>query len=334
MSVVTPHVVTGGLHVPCPSVRSGPAPPRRSRRPLWRPAWSRPGHGLAACGGDDSEGGGGGGDADSITVWIVEDLPDRVAATQEIVDAFSEESGVEVELTAVAEDQFNQILTSNAAAGDLPDVIGALPLGALRTLSANELLDTEAVGDVVDSLDAGTFSESALALSADGDDQLGVPSESWVQLLVYRQDLFDEAGLATPETYDDVLAAAEALDSPEVAGFVGANVAGDAFTSQTFEEIGLGNDCEMVDEDGEVTFDSPECVEGLDFYGDPAAGLLGDRCAGRGHHACVVLRRPGRDGDLVELHPRRDGGPAERRPARRARSARRTRRSWPRTAAW
>jgi multiple sugar transport system substrate-binding protein len=223
--------------------------------------------GLAACGGDDSEGGGGGGDADSITVWIVEDLPERVAATQEIVDAFTAESGVEVELTPVAEDQFNQILTSNAAAGDLPDVIGALPLGALRTLSANELLDTGAVGDVVDSLDAGTFSESALALSADGDDQLGVPSESWVQLLVYRQDLFDEAGLSTPETYEDVLAAAEALDSPEVAGFVGANVAGDAFTSQTFEEIGLGNDCEMVNEDGDVTFDSPECVEGLDFYG-------------------------------------------------------------------
>src|SRR5918993_4303791 len=223
--------------------------------------------GLAACGGDDSEGGGGGGDADSITVWIVEDLPDRVEATQAIVDAFTAESGVEVELTAVAEDQFNQILTSNAAAGDLPDVIGALPLGALRTLSANELIDTGAVGDVVDSLDAGTFSESALSLSADGDDQLGVPSESWVQLLVYRRDLFDEAGLSTPETYEDVLAAAEALDSPDVAGFVGANVAGDAFTSQTFEEIGLGNGCEMVNEDGDVTFDSPECVEGLDFYG-------------------------------------------------------------------
>ena len=52
-----------------------------------------------------------------------------------------------------------------------------------------------------------------------------------------------------------------------MAGFVGANVAGDAFTSQTFEEIGLGNDCEMINEEGEVTFDSPECVEGLDFYG-------------------------------------------------------------------
>jgi multiple sugar transport system substrate-binding protein len=223
---------------------------------------------LAACSSDDDGGGGGGGgDADSITVWIVEDLPDRVAATQAIVDSFSTESGVKVELVAVAEDQFNQVLTSNAAAGDLPDVIGAVPLGQVRTLSTNELIDTEAVGEVVDSLDAGTFRASALALTADGDDQLGVPSESWVQLLVYRKDLFDAAGLTAPTTYDDVLAAAEALDSPEMAGFVGANVAGDAFTAQTFEEIGLGNACELVDDEGEVTFDSDECVEALDFYG-------------------------------------------------------------------
>jgi len=220
---------------------------------------------LAACGGDD--GGGGGGDGDTLSVWIVEDLPERVAATQEIVDAFSEESGVKVELTAIAEDQFNQILTSNAAAGDLPDVIGAVPLGQVRTLSANELLDTDATAEVLDSLDPATFSESALALTADGDTQLSIPSESWIQLLVYRKDLFEQAGLAAPTTYDDILAAAEALDSPDLAGFVGANVAGDAFTAQTMEEIGLGNDCEMVDEEGEVTFDSDECVEALDFYG-------------------------------------------------------------------
>src|SRR3954451_18968147 len=52
-----------------------------------------------------------------------------------------------------------------------------------------------------------------------------------------------------------------------MAGFIGANVAGDAFTEQTFEEIGLGNGCELVDDSGEVTFDSDECVAALDFYG-------------------------------------------------------------------
>ena len=222
---------------------------------------------LAACSSDDDGGDGDGGDADKITVWIEEDLPDRVAATQAIVDAFTKESGIDVELVAVAEDQFNQILTSNAAAGDLPDVMGGIPLGQIRTLSGNELIDTDAVADVLDELGTDTFSESALELTSDGDTSLAVPSESWVQLLVYRKDLFDAAGLAAPTTYDDVLAAAEALDSGDVAGFVGANVAGDAFTEQTFEEIGLGNGCELVDDEGEVTFGSDECVEAMDFYG-------------------------------------------------------------------
>jgi multiple sugar transport system substrate-binding protein len=221
---------------------------------------------LAACSSDD-DGGGGDSASKSITVWIEEDLPDRVAATQAIVDAFTKESGIKVKLVAVAEDQFNQILTSNAAAGDLPDVMGGIPLGQIRTLSGNELIDTDAVSEVLDDLGTDTFSESALDLTADGDTALAVPSESWVQLLLYRKDLFDQAGLAAPQTYDDVLAAAKALDSGDVAGFVGANVAGDAFTEQTMEEIGLGNDCQLVDEEGEVTFDSDQCVEALDFYG-------------------------------------------------------------------
>ena len=292
---------------------------------------------LAACGGgDDSEGGGGGGsgDADSITVWIEEDLPDRVAATQDIVDAFTEESGVEVELVAVAEDQFNQILTSNAAAGDLPDVMGGIPLGQIRTLSGNELVDTDAVGEVIDYLDAGTFSESALELTADGDTQLAVPSESWIQLLLYRKDLFEQAGLAEPSTYDDILAAAEALDSPDVAGFVGANVAGDAFTAQTLEEIGLGNDCELVDEEGEVTVRQRPVRRGARLLRSAHAELHGLRGAGRRHHACVVLRRTGRDDHLVDVHPRRDGRPAERRAADLPGVQEGPRASSPRTAAW
>jgi multiple sugar transport system substrate-binding protein len=222
---------------------------------------------LAACGGDDG-GGGSGGEGDSLLVWIQEDLPDRVRATQAIVDDFTADSGVEVELVPVAEDQFDQLLTSSAAAGDLPDVIGGISLPQVRTLSANELLDTDAIGEVVGTLDESTFSAPALELTSDGDTNLAVPSESWLQMLFYRKDLFEQAGLAEPTTYDDITAAAEALDSGDVAGFVGANIPGDAFTEQTFEHVALGNGCEMVDEEGEVLLDSAECVEAFDFYGN------------------------------------------------------------------
>jgi multiple sugar transport system substrate-binding protein len=229
---------------------------------------------AAACSGGDSGDEGGGGDegsasgGGSIKVWIQEDLPDRVAATQEIVDAFSAESGVEVDLVPVAEDQFNQLLTSSAAAGDLPDVIGGISLPQVRTLSANELLNTDAIADVMDALDPSTFSERALELTADGDTQLAVPSESWAQLLYYRKDLFDQAGLDAPDSYESILAAAEALDSPQLAGFVGATAPGDAFTEQTFEHVALGNGCELVDDEGEVQLGSDACVAAFEFYGD------------------------------------------------------------------
>ncbi|MHC2998654.1 bicyclomycin resistance protein [Microbacterium sp. HJ5] len=216
--------------------------------------------GCTSSGGDSGD--------DTLTFWVQEDLPDRVAATEAIVDAFSGESGVEVEVVSVAEDQFAQLITSAAAAGDLPDVIGGISLPQVRTLSANELLDTDAVGAVIENLDASTFSEKALELTADGDTQLAVPSESWLQMLYYRTDLFEAAGLDAPDSYDKILEAAAALDSADMAGFVGATAPGDAFTEQTFEQVALGNDCQLVDSDGEVQIGSDACVESFDFYGD------------------------------------------------------------------
>ena len=202
-----------------------------------------------------------------LTVWIAEDVPERVTQVEAIFADYTEATGTEVELVAVAEDQLFTLLTSAAAADELPDLLGAIPLPVVRTLSANELLNTEVPGQVVEELGADTFAEEALALTADGDTQLAVPSESWAQLLFYRADLFEAAGLEPPTSYDSILAAAEALDSEEVAGFVGATAPGDSFTEQTFEHVALGNGCELVDEEGEVQLDSPECVAALDFYG-------------------------------------------------------------------
>ena len=218
---------------------------------------------LAACGGGDT---GGSQEGDPLTVWTLENLPDRLAVQEEIAAAFTGSSGVEVELVAVDPNQFNQLLISSAAAGRLPDVIGALPLAGVQLLATNELVDRELTAGVVEGLGAGTFSEHALELTRDGDAQVAVPSDGWAQMLVYRKDLFDAAGLAAPETYDDILAAAQELDSPELAGFVGATVPNDAFTQQTFEHLALGNGCQLVDDAGEVTIDSDACVGSFAFY--------------------------------------------------------------------
>ncbi len=220
---------------------------------------------LAACGSGDG-GGGGGDEGGPLTVWTLENLPDRLAAQQEIAAAFTESSGIEVDLVGIDEDQFNQLLTSSAAAGELPDVVGALPLAGVQALAANELVNPDVAAAVLEELGADTFAEQALELTRDGDAQLAVPSDAWAQLLVYRKDLFDAAGLPAPETYEDILAAAQALDSPGTAGFTGATAPNDAFTQQTFEHLALGNGCQLVDDGGEVTLDSDRCVAAFDFY--------------------------------------------------------------------
>ena len=228
--------------------------------------------GLSACGGGggegEGEGGGGGGDDNKIVVWTGDTLPDRVAATKAIIAKFTAATGIQVELVGVDEDQFNQLLTSAAAAGELPDVIGSQPLAAVRTLSANDLLNPDATAAVIENLGADTFSPRALELTRQGEEQLSIPTDAWSQLLYYRKDLFEKAGLQPPATYDDITAAAKALDTPKVAGFVGATTPGDAFTQQTFEHLALGNGCQMVDDAGEVTMDSPQCVAAFQFYGD------------------------------------------------------------------
>ena len=223
---------------------------------------------AAGCGGGSDDGGGGSGSAKQLTVWTLENLPDRMAAQNKIAAAFAKESGIKVKLVGIAEDQYSQLLTSAAASGKLPDVIGALSLAGVRELSVNDLANSDVAKAVVDDLGEDTFSQPALELTRDGDEQLSVPSDSWAQLLVYRKDLFEKAGLPAPKTYDDITAAAEALDSDAVAGFVGANIPNDGFTEQTFEHVALANGCEMVDDDQKVTLDSSNCAEAFSFYGD------------------------------------------------------------------
>ena len=218
---------------------------------------------LSGCSaGDDSS------DDETLTVWTVEDVADRVAAQEAIFAEYTKQTGVKVELVAVAEDQLTTVLTSSAAAGELPDLIGALSLNGVNQLATDDLLDLDAASAIVDDLGADTFSERALELTSDGDTQLAVPSDGWAQLLFYRTDLFEAAGLEAPTTYDAIADAAAALDSDDVAGIVASTAPADSFTQQTFEHFALANDCQLVDADDTITLDSPECVEAFQFYAD------------------------------------------------------------------
>jgi multiple sugar transport system substrate-binding protein len=204
----------------------------------------------------------------AITVWTQDSLPERLAAQQKTAAEFTRRTGITVDVVGIAEDQFNQLVTSAAASGKLPDVVAAVPLAGVRSLAANELLDTATNAAIVQDLGPETFSDRALALTRDGDTQLAVPSDAYAQLLLYRRDLFAAAGLPAPRTLADVTNAARVLNGPSLAGFVGSTVPNDPFTQQTFEHFALADGCRLVDGTGKVALASPACVDAFSFYND------------------------------------------------------------------
>ena len=233
---------------------------------------------AAGCGGDD-EGGGGGGGGDSvesfrgetITVWNNEFQPDRLKATQAILDDFTKKTGVKTKQVAVPEDQLSTLITNASASGKLPDVVLATPVADSHAYVREEIFDAAAAQEVVDRLGPDTFSKKALDLVSVDGEATGVPSDGWGQLLLYRKDLFDKAGLEAPKSLDDVTAAAEKLNGDGMAGITLATAPGDGFTHETFEHVALAQGCQLVDDGGGVTIDSPECVEAFRWYGDIAS---------------------------------------------------------------
>ncbi|MFW7413705.1 ABC transporter substrate-binding protein [Demequina sp. SO4-18] len=224
---------------------------------------------LSACGSGDAVN-----DAsDGLLMWTLEVQPDRLEAQQAVLDEFTSQTDIEVELVPVEQDQVAQLMASAALSEEMPDVVGAATLGLVRSFESEGYLNHDIAADVVDALGADSFTEASLDLTRDGDAQLAVPADAWAQILVYRQDLFEEAGLEAPTTYESLRTAAETLTSGDSFGITLATDPAGTFTQETFESLALGNDCQLVDDGGDVTLDSEACTSAVDLYTTLGADL-------------------------------------------------------------
>jgi multiple sugar transport system substrate-binding protein len=203
----------------------------------------------------------------TIVFWSTEVQPARAERTQAIIDGFTAATGIEVELVLVDENSMDSIMAANLAAGTLPDVFFH-PLDFAAGWYDEGILDAVAAGEVVDALDASTFSEGALSLVETGSGPASVPADGWGQFVVYRTDLFEEFGLEPPTDYDKILTAAMTLEENGYTGIMAGTDPGEVFTQQTFEHFALANGVNLVDADGNVTLDTPEMVEALTYYTD------------------------------------------------------------------
>ena len=209
--------------------------------------------------------------ADSIRFWTTEEQPERLAKQQELAADFQAKTGHSVDVIPVTESDLGTRATAAFAAGDLPDVIYHTLQYALPWAEAG-ILDTDAASDVVEALGTGTFAPGALGMAAVEDGYASVPVDGWTQMIVYRKDLFDAAGLAAPSSYANVQAALAALHNPpDMYGFVAATKVDENFMSQVLEHVFLANGVSPVDANGFKPLEVGPTTEVLDFYKDIAA---------------------------------------------------------------
>lgn len=85
--------------------------------------------------------------------------------------------------------------------------------------------------------------------------------------MVYRADLFEEAGLDAPTSFSDIRAAIDALHNPpERYGFVAATKIDETYMMQLIEHISLAAGYSPVNADGSVNEDTAALKEVLKFY--------------------------------------------------------------------
>ena len=203
----------------------------------------------------------------TISVWVNETSTEHKTALAQMADEFTSLAQVDVEIMFVPPLLMPDLVNTAVLSGTLPDII-IHPLEYTSGWVENGILNPTAADTAVTQIGASTFDPAALELMTIDGQIAAIPSDGYYQLLIYRTDWFEEANLAIPDNYTAMFAAAETTTDRDNqrAGFVIPTEANLFSTYQTFEQIALANDCQLIDEKGEVLLLEPACVEALDFY--------------------------------------------------------------------
>ena len=184
-----------------------------------------------------------------ITFWTTEVQPARMAKQEEMAKAFEAKTGIKVEVIPVEEKDLGTRATAASAAGNLPDVIYHT-LQYVLPWSEAGILDVDANNDIVNQLGRSTFAPGAIEMAKKGAQVAAVPVDGWTQMVVYRKDLFESAGLEPPTNYANITKAIKKLSGSNMYGFVAATKTDENFMSQVLEHVLLANGVNFVKRGG------------------------------------------------------------------------------------
>jgi multiple sugar transport system substrate-binding protein len=223
---------------------------------------------TAGCSGGDAGGDAGGGD--TLTYWASNQgtsLENDKEVLQPLLDKFEDESGIKVDLEVIGWNDLQTRIQTAVTSGQAPDVVNigntwATSLQATGAFLPYEDAEMEAIGG------ADKFVKTALDTGgAKGETVTSVPLYGLAYGLYYNKQMFADAGLTPPETWEDMVTSAKALTAGDVTGL---SLAAGSYTENAhFAFINAAqNGAALFDDDGQPTFTEDGVVSGIKRYLD------------------------------------------------------------------
>lgn len=187
-----------------------------------------------------------------------------------MIPEFEAKTGIKVTLENYGEDQLNQKLTTEFTAGKSDiDVFMQRPLQEARVMLKNGwYVDLMEYVNKDPAYDFKDFMAGAVGTEMVDGKLTGIPIVTEQEVLYYRKDLLEAAGLKVPTTLDELLAAAQKLTdkNKEVYGFVARGQRSPLVTQFSSFLYSMGGDWfDMATK--KATFDSPEALKAIELYG-------------------------------------------------------------------
>lgn len=179
-----------------------------------------------------------------------------------------ENPGYKVQLEFVPWGQCQEKSTTLASAGN-PPAVAYMGSRTLKQLAANDLIIPVNMTEE----EKATYAAPILATITANGQQWGLPRAFSTKALYWNKDLYKAAGLdpdTPPKTWDEMYDFAKAIkDKTDSDGF-GLAAASFDNTMHQFMNYVYTNGGQVINEDGEIVFNSPNNIEALAFYGKMA----------------------------------------------------------------
>lgn len=215
---------------------------------------------LAACGNSESGEEETSSSSDEVSFWFMGDGNEQI---QPILDDFTEETGITVNVQSIPWSAAHDRLLTAVASGDGPDVVQMGTTWMAEFSDAGALMDISDYIESEEELNTENFFEGNVATNEFDGAYYGVPWYTETRALYYRTDLLEEVGYTeAPQTWDELKDAALKL-SERGDNMYGFNVDS---ADQTFGFMfARQNGSELLDTEGNPLFNEPEFVETAEY---------------------------------------------------------------------